>query len=816
MLYVLKQTIGNSSYNIALIEEYADGTYATFNDFIYDYSIQEALSENHQIGLETVIADDKNLIVPVVYSSNNVSNFTGIVNKLYSYFMKELDDTAIEKLTLAVKKVVPNFTSDTFKAVSKSLAQLEDYIKNGASKPIVYKESILADKVSAIRIIEKINIDFSSLSYIRDKRNHTLFMNNCDDEVYIKLGDYEHIVLDTAFDGVSKEDFFNPYPRKEYESYGFMEAFRRYNDIDIKLITGNPDNNDLPIQENEEYFYNCMKELIDFINGQEFETSTPEECAKEKVCSPTAKRYLLELATTVAGWNWGHTGFYSIGSSEGQEDNESEDYKETSDVAGNLDFVQLDVGVKFVDAAGVLRDYIDAAVQEDIYSLAEAVVKLARWGKRKPSKFKLSASDYYVDLTTYRINKVSGSIKDMEVEKIKGATYSLEHFITYQQKIQDSAFCKKHGTPTSTLRVPIGAVCIKRYTTGVVQTEVMSLPTLLRYVAKNPTDVDGLQYVDGKFITKYNYENVEEISHEVVLEQIRNGSVEYMEFFNDDTVIDLFMEFTAYSNAVTELNCKAFTVMDIEEDFETYAFTTKDELIDKVCRNRNLSTDLKNRLKQDTGKLLSPAELTPYLEATINRRFTDIVFGVNQIYMDAYKVGNELNIDQILNAYSIMMEKYHYSSPLLQTPSEGSKGSEVKQTIVSDLAKMASFGDTSKPKEMSDKEEGQMLLDKIYTGVEGATRSARLVNNDNETIGYVYVINTTSGAKYALSKYPPEHFTTPNPIQLKGSMNFLQLVKIALKDYLFTLKGNLNASKLRFTDEESWAEIAVAVSNALK
>lgn len=240
--------------------------------------------------------------------------------------------------------------------------------------------------------------------------------------------DTQHIPVNAAF----------PY----YDSIAYREILLAKENtyaIPIEYIEGSQANNLLPIQPNEQAYYNALVALIREGIAVENSLVTDDEIdefIKQGYTSTIVDAYLSDLSDLAFKLNWTHTGTVIMPTedqSANDEDSESED-SVTSAFPGyyTVDFDATNHTAKirslssqligkinsyaFVDGFSRIRRYVNFNTMNS-YKWAEALIRLLRWGNRKPTC--LCIKNYskdrqeYLDLNKMEPTTFAGSMDEL-------------------------------------------------------------------------------------------------------------------------------------------------------------------------------------------------------------------------------------------------------------------------------------------------------------------------------------------------------------------------------------------------------------------
>lgn len=304
-------------------------------------------------------------------------------------------------------------------------------------------------------------------SKIKESDNVTKKQENCTDELFIRLPynfefdtDSEIISLIPSMDKVAV-----PYPAEykcaytsDYKNLGVIPETM------YGIIEGFPENNTLPVQSNEQTYYDAICDWIKY-NAKETYGTIPEDEAKI-IPDELTELYLLELISVLYSRHWGHNpNVPSINISDDDSDDDDAGYTDSryeyrahsSSIFDDTPEIQQ----QRVNAITLLRDFVQRAAKEIGYkAYAEAVVKLARWGTRKCSGLVFDGYNKIFQLGTNSISAYIGSISDYEcAPDADGNLYSIKSLIVCDARITDNEWLRSAGMKQNTFTIPV-AVCL--------------------------------------------------------------------------------------------------------------------------------------------------------------------------------------------------------------------------------------------------------------------------------------------------------------------------------------------------------------------
>ncbi len=390
--------------------------------------------------------------------------------------------------------------------------------------------------VDEVKVIVDKNSNNINKTYAVGK-NETVYMSNPEAELFIKIPNkagiidsYRERYLRFPAKTAVMKDYDNPKCNT-----GEYRNFCINNPTLLKEIQGNPENNinsnkGMPgidetnlmdehgIYPNELNYYKSICNLLDDIvenmqkiadNGDsanpairtlyddDKEPSSPEE---EFVFA--AKYYLTNLIECAARYNWSHTGKVTIMRDSDVEDLDSdaslgEESSGDRVIAATLGRYAYASNSYSLDSLDMIKDMYDKLMRDDPHSIAEYLVKMLRWGDRKPTKIIFSSDKVKreFDLTEFVYTKETFNFINAEKVIVDGAEYTYYGTIRTHSGLKCSAlFTQFRGTQPN---VPIGIMTRRYFRTPegneVGQDVYMSLIDVLEILHNDPKRIKGIQ-----------------------------------------------------------------------------------------------------------------------------------------------------------------------------------------------------------------------------------------------------------------------------------------------------------------------------------
>lgn len=224
------------------------------------------------------------------------------------------------------------------------------------------------------------------------------------------------------------------------DSVAYEDALRMMgNPIPVTYIIGNPQNNMLGIQPNEMRYYEALKNLI--IEGIMIENNVVTRDEVEALMaqgkrSKIVDQYLADLAADAFAVNWTHTGMV-LNTIESEVTDDDDDDSQGNVEIGvaypgyyRVDFKDGELITtmlvetcrkkftegSFIEGITRIRHYCNNQIFNS-FAWAEALIRLLRWGDRKPSCLCIKSFDNskpeYLDLNTMTLTPFAGNVEDL-------------------------------------------------------------------------------------------------------------------------------------------------------------------------------------------------------------------------------------------------------------------------------------------------------------------------------------------------------------------------------------------------------------------
>lgn len=607
---------------------------------------------------------------------------------------------------------------------------------------------------------------FASLSR---SDNVTKYQHSPEDELFIK------IPMPDALETVSRVERLLPKRREVFTPYGRTIAdMTTYKDPESAVpkalypeIEGVLENNTLPIQENEQKWYNALIEWVQFNMKQaggdvDVSPSNPN-------LDVISQSFLVALCTTLYGWNWDHNPNipkleYEVAFDE--ESGESEDVSEWVHTPTKKELAAIESGLTDVsDIAGshvnaliILSEFLrEASLSLGYKVYIEAAVKLARWGKRKPRILYFEDYALAFDLNNNKVIQYIGDISNYDLQKVDDCDALAICAIYNGALFQDKSYMRGLNYEYDLLKAPVGVLCKKLYNNktqvGPASLEFDMYVSLIDVVKSYLSGSDefklaGIEYKDGAF-----YANEVACDTEVTSEKLwssyESSRTNLMSepYTASESLRKLYLELNAGASKGQPLHHLCLLqskqrITDLRKEFTIHEFSSKEDLEEKVSSR-------KIRLRRyaiDTGvvKVILPlyVEVSKRLPETYN--MSDVLNLYKEVLsdMDYVSEGDFMNVKSEVKVDSTPQDN---SAPKetttpTTTASETTSAAIVTQTAAAQTTDTATNVSGGEPvsKNESSPENGTRAVNSQFSFVKSLNTSAviiKLVNKLGETVG---------------------------------------------------------------------------------
>lgn len=222
--------------------------------------------------------------------------------------------------------------------------------------------------------------------------------------------------------------------------------------------------------------YSCHndKEILDIVDDDEYLLNHGKLDAE-------IEEYMMMVIKSIGSWNWAFSGNFphAIGYTEVEMNPNgiiqyfdkpkvitfTEDMVDTLDIQSSAltTYFSQQKGVKVQLRQTLLQNYIKECYKEfGPRVLAEAVIKVARWGNRRPNKLHLAKSEKYFNFNSGTVDSKSGNLEQLELQLVDGREMELFAAINPVEGFKDSTMVM--GNDARLLKdFPVGILARTKY-----------------------------------------------------------------------------------------------------------------------------------------------------------------------------------------------------------------------------------------------------------------------------------------------------------------------------------------------------------------
>lgn len=781
--------------------------------------------------------------LPLALKTDKNLNLTPVYKLLYPKLNLKCTVETFKPLAESINKQSPlNLTAQDIYEFFMAMRDLLMYLKEPVNININVADNLVPD-LRVKQLIETINNNLINLSYIRNKDNYTIKMKSPKDLVRIQLPSYEECVFfasdtesmeDSGVIRIPRDSFMPPYPRKELATVRFKEYLDR--GYDIRNIIGSAENNKPGIYDNEKDLYNRICELIRVGIEQEFPDKTLEQCEEVKVSSPVVRNYLKAMASQLARFGWSHCPALPLTVEDEEERDDDKEDKDGSlgiykQVVGNT------VGMRRAGSEGVSGDlslggFIENACKKNIYNIAEIIVKLLRWGDRKPSYLELEGMPIRFNLNTFKPEGIIPSLDECELVKMNGATYTYVQPVDFSGSFRDAKYISNLGldvTKFNNMTVPIGAYLLQYYKQPgkqniIVRKVFASMIDIVEMLNKDPKCINGMSvdeqgsiYVKEPDLQRLNL-TPRDLGELKALENVTGAITKVNE--DKDSYAILIV-----SNEIEKLGLK------LQQNYTNLGYL---KIIHMFMTSTNTNTELgtnycisrEDFLEKSAGSMYA----SQVLNATIGANCMPQVCTILEKAIKQLDSTGDLTLEDVVNITNIELTK----SPIDLSLEDDEEDKSLEETKINKTASkleammLGQNKETTKEEVKPSVENGvvdlvKILGERIITDIKPEERliPVTLKAKNNEPVGYMAqrVNKETNKKEFVFAKldvqsghkvYPVEGLKErcAQQIQLAAAkkpltMQFVGLdsiVKAMCTDYYYLVCGKPESTTLRFTD----------------
>lgn len=457
--------------------------------------------------------------IPVLETYYNCIDDTVLVNQIKQSLEDDID---FEELKYSLVKAG---RSEQFaNAIIPSVSAFFEFVEMRR----VFDLQIDVTSMDNIALTQKLLLHYKKIgkmefNFLKSPSNKTTLQQTPEDEIMFRVPTYKELVeilykagqiISDKDDGGDIDAYVSAVPaqknlQRPYANEGCFNVYYRklfdegkLSEDDLKLMEGDARNNDLPLQDNEMRLYNTLKELLQdcLVNSNPAVDAKDyiAKCEKEHITDLRFLNYIKALCVVLGKTNWIHTGFLPLSDSDvfylkdGTEvgtvvkvdeaksiDGSNDDDDDTEDTAevGLSGYYTNDRGINGNPLQGdmVLYGLINEISRVDIYGPIELLIRLLRWGDRKPTRIYIPQFKQYLDTFDFRLKDDSGNIGDLTIRQVEGCDYVFEGLVNYPVKITDNNVIASKKFPKSVVQVPI-AYKVRQYYNETNMSKIIIIP----------------------------------------------------------------------------------------------------------------------------------------------------------------------------------------------------------------------------------------------------------------------------------------------------------------------------------------------------
>lgn len=608
--------------------------------------------------------------------NSDVLNIASLYTQVISIFDKSEE---------TLEKVKPQIISLLEKQLGEYGSVAEEVFESVLlyHKTEIGKINITVDAFGA----SQIHRDFleETTKYINAQKREAIFTENkfqkeCTDPIMFRLPTREEMEnedIKTSEIMPERSQICEPYKYADAYDVCYDRASSRVPKDYYPMIEGNPANNLLPIQENEKEFYDTLVKWI--LNNLKIVYAEKLNSMNEKdfVLDMTTESYLNMLIERVYRWHWAHSEHVPEKRKEDLNDNTEEENDGTeksnyifSRKPGNED-------KPIYSAYESLRNFLRQASMELSYKVyAEALVKIARWGTRKPTALAFENYNYTFDLYKGTAGTNVGSITDyVEVVDSTGHTHVPVSAIYSKAQIADKNFAKNQDYLFLAFGMPIGMNFAQFYMNKnnedkkITLYRYLTMPEVVKelFMKKAGLDTEIVpvgMYVDdnGEIRVTKEITNDRNVTYEKLRENyLAKKSTMLADPFYCKGMNDLYLELNMLDSSKELDLFKILTFglqsVNVEQLMQEQKFNSKDELIEQFSSGRIWDMDTAINLN-------------------VFHEMYPIYFDVARKAAEKIKSKETFSIEDVLNWFknSMIEHDYRWESGFLN---------EIKQPIIS-------------------------------------------------------------------------------------------------------------------------------------
>lgn len=571
---------------------------------------------------------------------------------LFSRRTEVLPEETLEKIVALTNALNVDFYRRLNEIYLQAIDYLEGNVKAKIDLPITKFDGTDLTRNLVAQLNDKSNISLS----IKD--NNTKFREDENSELFITIPNPDALTFSDPSDFIPKMfDVFKPYRHKELNTM----AYKNYIGAEgttLEMVDGSPDNITEELYPEEKRYYDALCSLHQILLDMQYPGKL-DDCEKMKMSSKHFREYIEELVLKVLTYHWNQHGMLPIGIAADSDDDDDESESAGSASGEMMSNRMFDPNVTFTPYGDeVIKAVINEQFLKDIYYPINILIQCLRFGKKKPTRLKVIADNSngnvkyrYFDLTTFQYVNSSGSLGSYEVQETpSGCTYNAVAFVEMNTRIADQKFVRENDIKVPLIKLPVGLLCQKRFKgTDEVQNVLISFVDILGNRGKDKSlTIEGLivngnqiEFTDTFPKEVLNISSSKKASLIDVLNAINNSNDGLFIPYVNDSIRDVYMEFTAFSKKLSSLG--------IAEEFIQKHDLAK--LVTFSCFNLE---ELKLKCQQYA---LPPTNL---LAMTIGINESRLIANVNDAYTQLQNEDPYCNLKSLLEKFKENMDLLEY------------------------------------------------------------------------------------------------------------------------------------------------------------
>lgn len=682
MIYTFKTPMGSGTPENVVLMAKIDTPNGVLrvkhNDLFHSDRLEILEKQNLFLRVKGIEGEDIPFIVAYGGTSKDFTQLLPVLQKLKSSNQLVVGDPTLKALLPKMSSIFGvQFSDVDLVTLYEAYQEFIAYKKKDITVHITVTVSDMINPEVTQKIVDKYKSTTrpKELWFLDEKINVSSKMKTPEDRVFLRLPEYESLITSETSEAFVAElpSLIQPYPAKELHTPYYMDYIQTKDpSYDVANVIGNPANNDLPIQPNEEEFYKALCSLGDYTEKHKTEVEDVADEDADLLASlrisnasfinlnEDFKNFAIALLDKALAINYMHTGFvpvsavFDVDNDSLDSDDESDKTISTSEIQSSYEFYETDKQ-RIGEASELVLAYVNKETNGDYHALCEAIVKLLRWGDRKPSKLKVTGAKNYLSLDTFRTESNSGNFAAMEVKTINGcALLPSPYKIRLTDNIKDTSYFKKLGLDIEDMNVPVGLVLHKKYlaedNSAIIQdihTPIIDIVYNLVMGETSPNSkVYGISYDKSTNKIIFAQDILDKFDKSVALgrcvTEVTSDQESRVEFYQSGAVKDIFFEF----NSMDKIKCSClyqlnrFRALNNLNMLESDYTTSKSELIE-----------------------LCSSGITPVEALSINmvRQVLQVTVSVNdRIVKDTFN-GVVTTLEQVFNYYLEEMQKIGFN-----------------------------------------------------------------------------------------------------------------------------------------------------------